>query len=70
MVVTSKCFAFLLLHEFGKALELKTRQVYFICPFPRRLKLEKSLQTCGANMFFRSADVLSEKNPYFGSWTF
>ena len=34
-----------------KVLSWKTRQVYFIYPFPRRLKLEKSLETCCVNFF-------------------
>ena len=43
-----------------KFLSWKTRQVYFIYPFPSRLKLGKSLETCS----------LSEKNPYFGKHLF
>ena len=38
------------------------RQVYFIYPFPCRLKLGKSLQTCCVNFFFAWADIL---NAYF-----
>ena len=53
-----------------KVLSWKTRQVYFIYPFPRRLKLEKSLETCCVNFFFAWADILSEKNPYFGKHFF
>ena len=34
-----------------KVLSWKTRQVYFIYPFPRRLKLEKSLETCWVHLF-------------------
>ena len=45
---------------------IKTQQVYFICPFHCRLKLGKSLQTSCVNFFFAWADILSEKNPYFG----
>ena len=30
--------------EFEKVFEFKTRQVYFICPFLRQVKLGKSLQ--------------------------
>ena len=48
----------------------KNRQVYFIYQFPRRLKLEKSLETCCVNFFFAWADILSEKNPYFGKHLF
>ena len=33
-----------------KVLSWKTRQVYFIYPFPRRLKLEKSLETCWVHL--------------------
>ena len=35
-----------------KVLELKSRQVYFIYPFLRRLKLGKSLQRRCVNFFF------------------
>ena len=39
-------------HQFEKkVLGLKTGQVYFIYPFPRRLKLWKSLQTWCVNFF-------------------
>ena len=34
-----------------KVLSLKTRQAYFIYPFPSRLKLGKSLETCCVNVF-------------------
>ena len=34
-----------------KILSWKTRQVYFIYPFPRRMKLEKSLETCWVHLF-------------------
>ena len=34
-----------------KVLSLKTRQVYFIYPFPSRLKLGKSLETSCVNFF-------------------
>ena len=37
------------------------RQVYFIYPFPRRLKLGKSLETCCVNFFFAWADIEREK---------
>ena len=33
-------------HESERGFEVKTGQVYFVYPFPCRLKLEKSLQTC------------------------
>ena len=49
-----------------KVLSRKTRQVYFIYPFPHRLKLGKSLETCSVNFFCATADILSEKNSYFG----
>ena len=50
-----------------KVLSWKTRQVYFIYPFPHRLKLGKSLETCMQCQFFCArADILSEKNSYFG----
>ena len=32
-----------------KVMSRKTLQVYFIYPFPRRLKLGKSLETCSVN---------------------
>ena len=46
MVVVSRCFAFRALItqlEFEKVFKFKTRQVYFIYPFLRRLKLGKSI---------------------------
>ena len=43
-----------------------SRQVYFIYLFPRRLKLEKSLETCCVKFFFAWADILSEKSILFG----
>ena len=75
-LVTSRCFAFRELitqARIWKSFELKTRQVYFIYPFPRRSKLEKSLETCRVNFFSLEAswaDILSEKNPYFGKYLF
>ena len=45
-----------------KVLRFKTRQVYFIYPFLRRLKLGKSLQ--------RRCVILSGKSPYFGKHLF
>ena len=36
-----------------KVLSWKPRQVYFIHPFSRRLKLGKSVETCCVNFFFR-----------------
>ena len=53
-----------------KVLSWKTRQVYFIYPFPRRLKLEKSLETFCVYFFFARAVILSEKNSYFGKHLF
>ena len=49
-----------------KVFQLKTRQVYFIYLFPRRLKLGKSVQKMLCQFFFAKADILSEKNTYFG----
>ena len=43
-----------------KVLSCKTRQIYLIYPFPRRLKLEKSLETCCVNFFFAWADILTD----------
>ena len=56
--------------EFEKVFEFKTRQVYFIYPFLRRMKLGKSLQRRCVNFFFALADILSGKNPYFGKHLF
>ena len=62
MVVTSRCFTF-------RALITQARiwkrfwQVYFIYPFPRRLKHAVSI-------FFAWPDILSKKNPYFGKHLF
>ena len=75
MVLTSRCFAFRALItqaqiNLKKVLSWKTRQIYFIYPFPRRLKLEKSLETSCVNFFFAWAGILSEKSPYFGRHLF
>ena len=69
MVVTSRCFAFRGL-IFEKVFEFQTRQGYFIYPFLRRLKLGKTLQTGCVNFFFAKADILREKNTYFGKHLF
>ena len=53
-----------------KVLSWKPRQVYFINPFPLRLKLGKSLETCCVNFVTAWADILSEKNLYFGKHLF
>ena len=53
-----------------KVLSWKTRQVYFIYPFPRRLKLEKSLETFCVYFFSLGLPLLSEKNSYFGKHLF
>ena len=46
-----------------KVLSWKLRQVYFIHPFPRRLKLGESLETCYVHFFFFAwADILSENH--------
>ena len=49
-----------------KVLSWKTRQVYFIYPFPRRLKFEKIFRNMLGPFKFAWANILSEKNPYFG----
>ena len=46
-------------HEFEKVFELKIQQAYAIYPFPSQLKH-------GVSIFFTEADILSEKNLYFG----
>ena len=46
--------------------KFKTRQVYLIYPFLRRLNLGKSLQRKCVIFFRFKADILSEKSPYFG----
>ena len=53
-----------------KVLSWKTRQVYFIYPFPCRLKLEKSLETFCVYFFSLGLPLLSEKNLYFGKHLF
>ena len=55
MVVTSRCLLF----------ELKTRQVYFNYPFPRRLKLEKFYKTCCVNLFTLELAFQAEKTRIF-----
>ena len=54
MVLTSRVLVFARQsrkHELEKGFELKTRQVYFIYPFPRGEKHGKSLQICCVNFF-------------------
>ena len=53
-----------------RGFECKTRQGSFIYAFLRRLKLGKSLQTGCVNFFYAKADILSEKNTYFGKHLF
>ena len=52
-----------------KVLSWKTRQVYFIYPFPRRLKLERSLETCCVN-FFRLSWHFKREKPVFWKASF
>ena len=61
MLVTSRRFAHASMN-LKKVLSWNTRQVYFIYPLPCRLKL--------CQFFFTWADILSEKNPYFGKHLF
>ena len=56
--------------KFEKVFEFKTRQVYFIYPFLRRLKLGKSLQRRCVHFSSLKLTVLSEKNPYFAKHLF
>ena len=57
-----------------KVLSWKPRKVYFIHPFPRRLKLGKSLERCCVIFFFfffAWADILSENKDWLrlqASW--
>ena len=71
MVVTSRCFAFRALitraDEFENVFEFKTRQVYFIYPFLRRLKLGKSLQTNCVIFFSLKLTFNREKSVF---WNF
>ena len=53
-----------------KVFKFKTRQVYFIYPFLRRLKLGKSLQRRCVHFSSLKLTVLSEKNPYFAKHLF
>ena len=67
MVVTSRCFncfsrANHASTNLKKVLSCKPRQVYFIHPFPRRLKLGTSLETCCVNFFRLSWHFKREKN--------
>ena len=41
-------------------------QVFLIYPFPHQLKPGKSLQNMLCQFVLAKADILSEKNPYFG----
>ena len=52
-----------------KVLSWKPRQVYIIYPFPRRLKLGKSLQTCCVN-FFRLSWHFKLEKPVFWKASF
>ena len=53
-----------------KVLSRKPRQVYFIYPFPRRLKLGKSLETCCVNFFFRFKWHFKQEKPVFWKISF
>ena len=53
------------MHKIEKVFELKNRQVYIIHPFPRRLKLGKSLQTCFVNFFHLSWCFKREKSIFW-----
>ena len=48
-----------------KRLKLKTRQVYFIYPFPRRMKLGKALKTCRVNFFLLNWHFNSENSVFW-----
>ena len=52
-----------------KVLSWRTWQVYFIYPFPRWLKLEKSLETCCVN-FFRLSWHFKREKPVFWKASF
>ena len=52
-----------------KVLSWKTRKAYLIYPFPRRLKLEKSLERCCVN-FFRSSWHFKQEKPVFWKASF
>ena len=56
----------------NKILSWKTGQVYFIYPFPRSSSVEtwKIFRNMLCQFFFAWADILSEKNPYFGKHFF
>ena len=53
-----------------KVLSWKTRQVYFIYPFPRRLKLERSLETCCVNFFSLELTFKARKTRILESFFF
>ena len=53
--------------KFEKVFEFNTRQVYFIYPFLRRLKLGKSLQRRCVNFFSRKLTFESEKSVFWKS---
>ena len=52
-----------------KVLSWKTQQLYYIYPFPRWLKLEKSLETCCVN-FFRLSWHFKREKPVFWQASF
>ena len=53
-----------------KVLSWKPRQVYFIHPFPRRLKLGKSLETCCVNFFSLELTFKARKTRILESFFF
>ena len=53
-----------------KVLSWKPQQVYFVHPFPRGLKLAKSLETRCVNFFRLRWHFKQEKKPYFGKHLF
>ena len=74
MVVASWCFAFRALitqaRIWKKVLKFKTRQVYFIYPFLRWLKLGKSLQGKYVDFFFRLSWQLKREKSVFWKASF
>ena len=73
MVVTSRCLAFRSLtrkHEFEKGFELETSKSLHYLPISSSAETWKVFRNMLCQFFCARADILSEKNPYFGKLLF
>ena len=57
-------------HEFGKGFELKNSTSLLYLPISSSAETWKMFRNMLGQFFFACADILSEKNPYFGKHLF